>query len=115
MRECKVYKVREGMECQCIAEDSEVRLYLSPMRNRGTENREDSSIEKAAVMFINIFFAFSVAYFASLWAIPVAYMERGYKAYGGEWLFIMAVFAVAYQSMNQFFKYFRRKPCRKKK
>lgn len=37
-----------------------------------------------------------VGWLVSLWAIPAAYAERGYKAIGGEWLLICFVVGITY-------------------
>ena len=114
MRERKVYQMRKGLEHQCVAEDSKIRLYLSLVQGE-VEEREDNAFEKAEVTVISLFFGFSVAYFTSLWVVPMAYAERGYQAYGGEYLVIVIAFLVADGTMNQFFKYFRRGSWRKEK
>jgi glucose-6-phosphate-specific signal transduction histidine kinase len=76
--------------------------------------RRDNIIEKLEVTVISLFFSFSVAYFVSLWAVSSAYAERGYRACGGEYLLIAAVFSIAYKAISQFFKYFRRMPWKRK-
>lgn len=42
-------------------------------------------------------FALAVTYAAGKWAVQYAYIERGYEAVGGEYIFILAVYWVAYK------------------
>lgn len=66
-------------------------------------------LEKAALLAIKAFFSYSVAYFVSLWAMDAAYAERGYEAYGGEYILILWSFMLAYKALSLFFGNFRRK------
>lgn len=68
----------------------------------------DSLFEKAVLFILKLFVAYSVSYFVSMWAIQEAYTERGYKAFGGEYILILTVFILAYKGIGIFFKYFRR-------
>lgn len=43
-----------------------------------------------------------VTYMAGKWAIRFAYLERGYEAVGGEYLFIPMVAWVAYKAISVF-------------
>lgn len=109
MCECKVYKMRIGMECQCLTEDTERWVCVPGVQDGEGEAGKDSIPEKVALMVIKLFISYSAAYFVSLWAIPAAYNERGYEAYGGEYLLILAAFVTAYKATSLFFKNFRRK------
>lgn len=40
------------------------------------------------------------AWLTSLWAIPCAFRERGYYAFGGEWLLIIFTFSVTYLGLS---------------
>lgn len=44
-----------------------------------------------------------IAYMIGTWAIKFAYLERGYRAIGGEYLLIPMVAWVAYKVINIFF------------
>ena len=91
------------LKYQYLTNDSEVRIYLSAERKE-----EDSIPERIVIFTLKIFFAYSVSYFSSLLIIPFAYQERGYKAYGGEYILLLAIFIAAYKIISIFFKYFRR-------
>jgi len=41
--------------------------------------------------------ALVVTYVAGKWAVQYAYIERGYEAVGGEYIFILAVYWAAYR------------------
>lgn len=47
-------------------------------------------------------YVLAVTYMAGRWAIHYAYMERGYDAIGGEYLFISIVAWTAYKLINIF-------------
>lgn len=51
---------------------------------------------------IVIVYTLSVTYMAGKWAIEYAYMERGYEAFGGEYLFIPMVAWLSYKVINTF-------------
>lgn len=70
--------------------------------------RKDSIPETIILFMIKAFFSFSAAYFVSLWVMKIAYEERGYKAYGGEYILILTAFVATYYNISLFFKYFRR-------
>lgn len=105
MSEYKVYKMDNNLEWYYITKGAEVHLFMAPARNKAIK---DSIFERIVLLIIKMFFAYSVSYFVSIWAIQEAYNERGYKAYGGEYILIMAAFGLAYGLISNFFKYFRR-------
>lgn len=47
-------------------------------------------------------YVLSVTYMAGKWAIHYAYLERGYDAVGGEYIFIPMVAWAAYKAINIF-------------
>lgn len=49
-------------------------------------------------------YALAVTYMVGKWAIRYAYLERGYDAVGGEYLFILMVAWAAYRLINVFLK-----------
>lgn len=92
------------MRClKYLTKDSEVHIYLSTKRKEA-----DSVPERIVIFTLKMFFAYSVSYFSSLLIIPFAYQQRGYKAYGGEYILLFAIFIAAYKIISIFFKYFRR-------
>lgn len=50
MSVCEVYKVQIDMEPKCITEDSEIRIYLSAVRDRGKETRKRELQRRKAVI-----------------------------------------------------------------
>ncbi len=55
---------------------------------------------KLLVLLVKLMAAVCAAWLVSLWAIPVAFAERGYRAVGGEWLLILFVGAFTYCIIN---------------
>lgn len=108
----RAYKLKNEMKGDFITKDSEARLYLLLIQD---EPAKDRVYESIILFIIKMFFAFSVSYFTAIWAIQEAYNERGYEAYGGEYLLIIAVFIFAYKAINIFFKHFRRGQSGKKR
>lgn len=49
-----------------------------------------------------LLYSLVVTFMAGEWAVKYAFMERGYKAVGGEYLFIVAVSLSAYKVINIF-------------
>ncbi len=108
MCESKMHEVESGMEYQHITKDSEDGMHLSAVHEENCKRKKDSILQKIMLLMIKLFFSYSVAYFVSIWAIEIAYEERGYKAYGGEYILIIIAFIAAYYNISLFFKYFRR-------
>lgn len=94
--ECIVCNVWIIMECQCLAEDSKVRVYLSKVRKSKWQAAR-RFIKKAAPHVIRLFGAIALTYLYSVWSIEQAFIQRGYKAYGGEYLVIPFVFYGIYK------------------
>lgn len=90
---CKVWII---MECRCLAEDSKVRVYLSKVRKSKWQAAR-RFIKKAAPHVIRLFGAIALTYLYSVWSIEQAFIQRGYKAYGGEYLVIPFVFYGIYK------------------
>ncbi|MCD8150549.1 MAG: hypothetical protein LUE92_13535 [Clostridiales bacterium] len=104
MHDSKVRRMSVDMECEYLTEDSKVRVYLSPVRGETKE----TVAEKAVVIALELFYSLAVTYFIGSWAIAAAYAERGYKAYGGEYLLIIFVFGLSFHFIRKFFENFRR-------
>lgn len=47
-------------------------------------------------------YALLVSGFIGKWAINYAYLERGYQAMGGEYIFIFITYLIAHKVMNNF-------------
>lgn len=102
MQKCDVHIT--NTEDQFLTADIQVLVYLS-----AAEQRKDSILEMAMLMLVKLFFAFSASYFASVWATRQAYADRGYEAYGGEYILAIIVFLISYGIITVFFRRFRRK------
>lgn len=98
-----------NLEYQYWTEGSVTQIYLLAVREEKDITTKDSVLDRVVLLVIKIFFSYSVAYFVSLWAIKAAYEQRGYEAYGGEYILILAAFVIAYETLSLFFKNFRRK------
>jgi hypothetical protein len=92
------------VEDQYLTEDSKVRVYLSEVCSPAKE----TIAEKVVVIALELFYSLTITYFVGRWAIAAAYAERGYKAYGGEYLLILFTFLACYYIIGKFFKNFRR-------
>lgn len=101
---CKVHKVLFIVECECISEDPQNRLYLSnvqEVRNLETGMRSKKAAMAAARLILSSVLTAPLA----AWSIIYAFLERGYKAYGGEYLFIIAAFLAVYWALGKFMTY----------
>jgi uncharacterized membrane protein YcjF (UPF0283 family) len=92
-----------NVEYRYVTKASGVGVYLISI-----PELKDSIPERVAVMIIKLFFSYSVAYFASLWLVQNAFVKRGYKAYGGEYILVVLIFLLSYGVLHTFFRYFRR-------
>lgn len=98
---CKVLLI---VECEYISEDSKGRLYLSKVqevRNPAVRMRSKKAAMAAARLILS---SALTAPFAT-WSVIYAFLERGYKAYGGEYLFIIMVFLAVYWALGKFITY----------
>lgn len=120
MSVCEVYEMRADVEPQCIAADSEVRIYLSAVRSSREEiNRRKKEREKAAIreekkrrFFIQMKYhilqysrwilSLTGAILFGAWMSDKFYLFRGYSSIGGEILLIPMVFAVTYWILGVF-------------
>ena len=84
------------------------------MQNQKNETEKVYIAEKIELFIIKLFFSCLAACIASPWIIQAAYNERGYKAYGGEYILIFAVHIASYYVISLFL-YFRRKKLWKRK
>jgi len=96
--EGRVYKVWFVVEYKQAAENSKAGLYLSEMWKAGWPSVR-RFLRKAAVSGARVLAAAGVTYLYTAWSIEQAFLQRGYKAYGGEYLIIPFVFYGAYKSL----------------
>lgn len=112
----KMRIVQLDVEPKYITEDSEVRVYLSVVYSGREEGqtaqryrqwkkiqRRKKLMELGQVLVwisIKLLVALSVAAVSGAWAIQKAYEDRGYKAVGGEHLFILFTFIFTYWIMG---------------
>lgn len=61
-------------------------------------------MKKAVRMIIGAIYAAAFAIVVGSWGICYAYIERGYIAYGGEYLLFPIAFVGAYRAMQFVFK-----------
>ncbi len=98
---CKVHKMLLVVECEYISENSRGRLYLSQVQKiRNPAARLFQ--KKAAVIAAKMILSAALTVPAASCAIIAAYIERGYMAYGGEYLFILMVFRAVYWALGKF-------------
>lgn len=120
MSVCEVYEMRADVEPQCIAEDSEVRIYLSAVRSSREEiERRKKERQKAvirekkkrklcsqmkyrAMKYSRSIISLAGAVLFGSWMSDKFYLLRGYSSIGGEVLLIPMVFAVTYWVLGVF-------------
>ena len=98
---CKVRRMLFVVECEYISENSRDRLYLSQVQ----EIRNPAARlfrKKAAVVAAKLILSVALTVPAASCAVIAAYLERGYMAYGGEYLFILMVFRAVYWAFGKF-------------
>lgn len=90
----KLWIVREH---PCFTEDSKVKVYLFKQNRKPVIN---GFFKKTMKFMLQLLGAATVTYLFSLWIIGQAFRERGYIAYGGEYILIAFVFFATYKLMN---------------
>lgn len=55
--------------------------------------------KRASRVMLRMLAAAGVTYLYAIWAIEQAYLQRGYRAYGGEYLIIPMVFYMVFKSI----------------
>lgn len=75
-------------EYPCFTEDSQVKLYLLCQRIK-PEKESDKKLLRSVIKLACTIFA---TYLFGLWATAWAFKQRGYAAYGGEYLLILLFF-----------------------
>lgn len=101
---CNMHKMLLIVECEYISEYSEGRLYLSQVQEvRKPAVRMRS--KKASVIAAKLILSGALTAPFAAWSVIYAFLERGYKAYGGEYLFIIMVFLAVYWALSKFITY----------
>lgn len=76
--------------------------YICP-RCRKSEIRQSECFQKkAAVTIARLILSGALTAPFAAWSIIYAFLERGYRAYGGEYLFIIMVFLAVYWALGKF-------------
>lgn len=96
-------KMQIIVERKCLTEDSEVKVYLSLV-----QEKQWSQIKKVCKTIIftlaRLVAAAVIIIPFGLWFIQYAYFERGYKAYGGEYLLIICGFYIFFKVLGVLLK-----------
>lgn len=98
---CKMRKVLFIVECECISEDSKVRVYLSQVREARPPAVKGRP-KKASTAIARLILSMVLSAPAAAWAVVSAFLERGYVAFGGEYLFILAANIATYWALGSF-------------
>lgn len=83
-------KLRLFTEYPCFTEDCQVKLYLLCQRVK----QEEESDKKLLRFVAKLACAVLITYLFGLWATSWAFQQRGYVAYGGEYLLIFVFFCI---------------------
>ena len=97
--EGKVYKVWLIMECEYITEDPKDGLYL-PKVWKVRQQAVGQFIKKAIIFMARLSGTAALTYLYSVKAIESAFLDRGYVAYGGEYLMIPFVFYAVFKVLG---------------
>lgn len=94
MRESKMCRLPEDMVHQHLSEDTKVGVYMPEMRMECTKGKKATTKKKKILMFTGrLLYSTGLTFFVGKCAIYAAFVERGYKAYGGEYCLIAMTFA----------------------
>lgn len=77
-------------EYPCFTEDSQVKLYLLCQRVKPEEEADKKLLRFVAKLTCAVL----ITYLFGLWATSWAFQQRGYVAYGGEYLLIFVFFCI---------------------
>lgn len=83
-------KLHLFIEYPCFTEDYQVKLYLLCQRVKP----EEESDKKLLRFVAKLACAVLITYLFGQWAIAWAFQQRGYVAYGGEYLLIFVFFCI---------------------
>ena len=89
-------KLRLFTEYPCFTEDCQVKLYLLCQRVKP----EEESDKKLLRFVAKLACAVLITYLFGLWATSWAFQQRGYVAYGGEYLLIFVFFCIVVKMLK---------------
>lgn len=89
---CEVRTVWVTLECQ--PNDRFIqRIYLPTLQKQEQKKARAKKIKKAfiniGIQFVRILLGMIVSFLVADWVVPLSYAERGYLAFGGEWILIV--------------------------
>lgn len=90
----------EAREFQVVHDENRAQLMVAPAAPKRKTSKAQRMARRVlsfvAVVLMETVPAILAGILVGVWLVPAAYAERGYIAFGGEWLLIMVVmFAVA--------------------
>lgn len=88
----KVYRLRPEMGLVKVSEDTTCRVYVSMVPGKA---------KKAGQAVIRLVASVWVTAATYMWLAPLAYMERGHQAYGGECLAALMTGMVTYYILRR--------------
>ena len=94
----KLHKGWIPAKYQYITEDSKVVVYLSQLK-RSWMPVVRRLVKKVGKVIFRVLVAALVTFLYAAWEIDQAYLRRGYKAYGGEYIVIPFVFYLAIKGL----------------
>lgn len=104
MDERKVYKVQLLVEREHPTDNPKVRIYLSLVRENFWKDAIWPKIKGGCKWAIHMIFRILLSAVVTLlfgaWATHIAYLERGYVAYGGECLLTIVVFLATFEVLG---------------
>lgn len=104
MSESKVYKVQLLVEREHPADNPKVRIYLSLVRENIWKDAIWPKIKDCCKWVIHMIFKIllsaAITQLFGEWALYIAYLERGYVAYGGECLLVIVVFLATFEGLG---------------
>lgn len=96
--------VRPEMEYQRTGQDQQKRVCVPAMQRRREKRRARKAKAFAAITVlwaVEVLLSVIAGAVAAAILIPLALLERGYFAFGGEWLIVFITTAVAYHCIHK--------------
>ena len=109
MNEGTMHCMPKGMEYKYLTEDSEIRIYLSQVREEKSGAREEGSASKMMAAAIKLSYSLATACAVGQWAVRSAAETRGYDAVGGEYILAIAVFLGSFSLVSKLLEIYRRR------
>lgn len=85
------------LECEHSADNPQIRIYLPGVRRKILLHKIQKACQKAISIGIKMLAAAALTSPFALWSVRSAYLARGYRACGGEWFLIIAVYLLCYK------------------